>query len=422
MIGLLCCLDQPLILVFDQVEGLWLEGNRPVLLRFGEVIKELFTHVPHALVLVTLFPDRWQQFQADFDGSITGRVAQHVIQLEQPRPDQIEAILDLRLEPLGASSLELFSIDELASLVRQPSIRSCLNRAGALFEHRVRGIPLPALAPASAVPTREQHGFALNQRLLGLEQQLALILHRLDALEGQRTPKDVATSDALAPKLVPQRMEPEDVMDAEVRLEPTTGSSTPALDETVISYESLFLRYYQASLQTLRQRWEHPQIIDESDDAGKLRQICLGYQQIRPLRLGALRLGNKRAPDNLLIEGTGPSRCIAFLHVANATSVNARLRNLNQLVLQKREVQFILMRDVSAPEIRSRQASEALAAFKNGCGEGRKRTFWRPLDLQRRVALEFVHQLVSDILNRELDLPLQEGSIYWPAMSRRTGW
>jgi hypothetical protein len=72
------------------------------------VIKELFTHLPHALVLVTLFPDRWQQFQNDFDGSITGRVAQHVIQLEQPRPDQIEEILDLRLESLGTSDVTPF--------------------------------------------------------------------------------------------------------------------------------------------------------------------------------------------------------------------------------------------------------------------------------------------------------------------------
>jgi hypothetical protein len=109
VIGLLCCLDQPLILVFDQLEGLWLEGNRPVLLRFGEVIKELFTHVPHALVLLTLFPDRWQRFQNDFDGSVSGRVAQHVIALPQPRPDQLEEILDLRLEPLGTSARDLFS-------------------------------------------------------------------------------------------------------------------------------------------------------------------------------------------------------------------------------------------------------------------------------------------------------------------------
>jgi len=35
VLGLLSSLDAPLILVFDQVEGLWDENNRPVLVRFG---------------------------------------------------------------------------------------------------------------------------------------------------------------------------------------------------------------------------------------------------------------------------------------------------------------------------------------------------------------------------------------------------
>ncbi len=164
VIGLLCCQDQPLILVFDQLEGLWLEGNRPVLLRFGEVIKELFTQVPYALVLVTLFPDRWQQFQTTFDGSITGRVAQHVIQLEQPRPDQIEEILDLRLEPLGASTRELFSHEEITAIARLPSIRGCINRAGAVFEHRVRGVPLPPPPSSAGVGPTAVDGMALHHR------------------------------------------------------------------------------------------------------------------------------------------------------------------------------------------------------------------------------------------------------------------
>ncbi len=51
----------------------------------------------------------------------------------------------------------------------------------------------------------------------------------------------------------------------------------------------------------------------------------------------------------------------------------------------------------------------AMEAFRNGSGDGRRRTFWRPLDHDRRVGLEFAHQLVSDIVNRELDLSLPAG-------------
>ena len=125
-------------------------GKTALLQRFGEVIRELFTHMPYTLVLVTLFPDRWQRFRSEFDGSVTDRIGQHVIYLEAPRDDEIEEILDLRLEPLGVKAVELFSSDDLDQMVRMPSLRSCLNRAAAVFEHRVRGVPLPPLADAVA--------------------------------------------------------------------------------------------------------------------------------------------------------------------------------------------------------------------------------------------------------------------------------
>lgn len=416
VLGRLCCLDRPLILVFDQLEGLWLEGNRPVLLRFGEVVKELFTHVPHALILVTLFPDRWQQFQSNFDGSITGRVAQHVIPLDHPRADQIEEIINLRLESLQATALELFSSVELESITRQPSIRSCLNRAGAVFEHRVRGVPLPPPPPPPAVATHAEGGLVLNQRMLRLEHQLGQILQRLDRLEATQPPlgsSPVATGEAVAtpedPPL-PQVMAVAEVLDADVRLpsaQPDDDHTRPDAEES--AYEDLFRRYKSSVMNTLRERWDKPQIIDDSDDAGKLRQICLGYQQIRPLDVQTLRLGNRRVPDNVLIKTPEAERCVAFLHVANANAVGARLGNLNQLVLRHRQLQFILMRDASAPPIRTRAANQALEAFKNGSGDGRRRTFVFRLDQERRVALEFVHQLVRDIFNREVDLPLREG-------------
>lgn len=100
--------------------------------------------------------------------------------------------------------------------------------------------------------------------------------------------------------------------------------------------------------------------------------------------------------------------CVAFLHVSHASSLQARLTNLNQLVLRHRLVQFILMRDVTAPPIHSKGASEARQAFLNGCGDGRQRTDEQPLDSERRIDMEFAYQLVSDLFNRELDIPLPE--------------
>lgn len=389
VVGLLSSLDAPLILVFDQLEGLWLEGNRAVLLRFAEVVKELFTHVPHALILITLFPERWQSFQNEFDGSITDRIGQHVIHLEAPRPDEIEEILDLRLQPLQATAVELFTAAELDFILRMPSLRACLNRAAEGFEHCVRGVPLPPPPPPLPTSAISVSGaLKLQQRVQQLEGQLSQVLQRLSALENGGSPvwrATVAPSAEGSPAAAPQ---------------PTAAASP---------YDDLFRRYRESTLATLRKRWDQPLIIDASDDVGKLIQICLGYQQIRPLEVEKLRLGKKRSPENVLIRMPEVRRCVAFLHVANATAVNSRLVNLNQLVLLHRGVEFYLMRDHTAPPIQSKGASEALRVFRNGCGDGTLRTFEAPLDHERRIAFEFVHQLVNDLINRELDIPLPKG-------------
>lgn len=394
VIGMLCSLDQPLILVFDQLEGLWLEGNRPVLMGFGQVVKELFTHVPHTLILLTLFPDRWQAFQRDFDGSVTDRVGQHLIPLEQPQPDLIEEILDLRLQPLGATARSLFSGHELDGIFRQPSIRRCLNRAGALYEHRIHGIPLPQEQRSATKETLNlDRETSVQARIITLENTLEEVLHRLKRLESS-----THEAEALIPVPAPVPT-------------PETSSET----------ETDFLRYRDLSLATLRERWQKAQIVDGSDDAGKLNQIGLAHEQVLPVKVDSLKLGSKRVPDNVVIRMKDRSCCIAFLHVNNANSITARLNNLNQLIMRHRQMHFILMRDQFSSTIRSAGAMAAMEAFRNGSGDGVNRTHWRELNLDRRVDLEFTFQLVTDILNREVEMDLVEG-LHQLAHHEPTNW
>ena len=409
VMGLLSSLDAPLILVFDQLEGLWHESNRPLLQRFWEAVKELLTHMPHTLLLVALFPDRWQQFQSDFDGSVSDRIGQHLIQLGVPQAEQIEEILDLRLQPLGVRAVELFSGEDLELILRMPSLRSCLNRAASLFEHRVRGSVFPAIPPPPPPPLigSADGGVQQGQRLLQLEQQLGQILERLSRLEA---------SGGHNASSLPDDGEPSRAAEALPAVLPLPQGAPPRAEGWAEGpaagsggfYEELFLRYRESTREAIKQRWQTTAIIDESDDAGKLRQICLGYQQINQLEIESLRLGSRRVPDNVLIKMRDHQLCVAFLHVSHASSLQARLSNLNELVRRHRLVQFILMRDISAPPIQSKGASEARQAFLNGAGDGLQRTRERPLDPERRIALEFVYQLVSDLFNRELDLPLPE--------------
>jgi hypothetical protein len=254
---------------------------------------------------------------------------------------------------------------------------------------------------------------------LSLEQVLGQIVQRLDHLEGLNTAAVAATATGL-PRAAESDDQPEALPEASAGLAAPTFAGLPLLqhshsvdrngmNDELNAHEALFVRYRNSIRETLIKRWDCPQIVDDSDDAGKFRQICTAYQQLRSFKLSVLRLGGKRVPDNVWIESQGSSRCIAFLHVANANAITARLTNLNQLVMRHRQTQFFLMRDRFAPLIRSKGGMAAMEAFRNGTGDGRKRTHWRPLDHDNRVALEFAHQLVSDVVNRELDLPLTAG-------------
>ena len=150
--------------------------------------------------------------------------------------------------------------------------------------------------------------------------------------------------------------------------------------------------------------------MDASDDAGKLRQIFLVYGQIATgINVDSLlKLGSKTVPDNVMIRVSNQSRCIALLHTDSPHSITARLNNLNQLVSKHPHAHFYLLRDQFSTTIRSPGALKAMEAFRNGNGDGKRRTHWLPLDLQRRVELEYTFQLVTDILNKEVELRLRE--------------
>ncbi|WP_338431946.1 AAA family ATPase [Synechococcus elongatus] len=389
ILGELSCLDQPLIIVFDQLEGLWLEDNRPILLRFGEVVKELFTHVPNSLFILTLFPDRWQKFQQDFDGSIVDRVAQHTVYLQRPTVEQLEEILNLRLRPLNVGALDLFTAEDLAEITQQRSIRSSLNRANEFYAHRVQGVPLPAALPL-LTPTGSSDANLAN-RVLYLEQQV----QQLQTLIKKLLDSPVAGSTGISQEV---RVE---VIEA-ITHDPMTVSASNS------PYAPEFHRYWSYQRRTLQECWSESRIINDSDDLGKLRQICQAFKQHKALEISALKLGRRVVPDNLVLSDQQGERCLAFLHLSNGNSILARLTNFNQLVLSHPKTTFILMRDRTVGDIRSPKASQALEAFRNGTGDGRRRTHYQVLSLEQRVDLELVHQLVSDINNRDLEIPMPD--------------
>jgi hypothetical protein len=54
-------------------------------MRFGEAIKEVFTHAPNSLILFNLFPERWEYFKQVLNAAVVDRLSQYQIPLKNPQ-------------------------------------------------------------------------------------------------------------------------------------------------------------------------------------------------------------------------------------------------------------------------------------------------------------------------------------------------
>ena len=388
VLGELSRLDQPLILVFDQLEGLWLEGNRSILLRFGEVLKEIFTHVPNSLIILTLFPDRWSHFQKDFDSSIIERVSQYVVQLKRPNTEQLMDILNMRLQPLGTSTHEVFSHEDLETILRQPSIRNALNRANDFYAHRIKDVPLPSWAESEGSQTERVEDGVL-QRVNHLERKLDSLYSLVKSLIQEQEP-----NQAEQPKV------------AQVLTDLEEAENLTLIQGSGQVHQ--LQRFLEMEAEALRHRFSKSQIITDEDDVGKLSQICKAFRSIKSLDIRELRLGGRKLPVHILLQDQRNSRCIGFLQVTSATSIKARLANFNQLVLSHPKTTFILIRDQQVGAVLTPAALQELSRFQNARPAPPYKTHFQILDLEHRVEFELVFKLVMGIINRDIDIPMAE--------------
>lgn len=73
-IGILSSYYQPLILAFDQLEGL--RDQQRLSQRWGDAVREIFTMTPNLLVVTCIFPSlRETWFNRALDRSVTERIA-----------------------------------------------------------------------------------------------------------------------------------------------------------------------------------------------------------------------------------------------------------------------------------------------------------------------------------------------------------
>ncbi|WP_225913919.1 AAA family ATPase [Leptolyngbya ohadii] len=399
----LSLLDEPLIIVFDQLEGLGLESNRSLLERFGEAVKEIFTYVPNSLIILNLFPDRWQQFQTFFDGSVIDRISQHKIFLQQPTHEQIEEILRLKVRAIGIDLNRLFMPEELGQILSHRPIRSALNRAADYYRYKSRGIPLPAsnqessatdqaMQPA-AQTTVEQRLDRLEQEFRKFHQAMQTIATALGSIYGTPTIPDSQVAISFLNGAG-------DCHDSD------TDFLNPALAESLIVHPDAtrqVLDYLKQQRQALIQDYDKLQIITDSDDIGKLMTIAEAFQSIQPFEMDCLRLGKKKLPEHRLFRiGSARSREIAigFLQV-EGSSFTSLLKNFNELVVTHKETNFLLYRDGRQPRIKGKVGLEEIEKLNNAPNGD-----YRLMEETDRIDFELLYRLIVDIQNRDLELDL----------------
>ncbi|WP_435017952.1 hypothetical protein TA3x_005575 [Tundrisphaera sp. TA3] len=154
-IGILSTYYQPLILAFDQLEGL--RDQQRLSHRWGDTVREIFTMTPNLLVVTCIFPSLWESwFDRSLDRSVTERIAQQTVTLETFGPQHGLRLLAAHMEPSFAkhrlpTSIYPFTEDDVAALCsKATSPRSFIQGARTMFEAWLDE-DVPATAPAKVV-------------------------------------------------------------------------------------------------------------------------------------------------------------------------------------------------------------------------------------------------------------------------------
>jgi hypothetical protein len=357
----LSLLDEPLIIVFDQLEALGHSHNRTILLNFGEAVKEIFTHVPNSLIILNLFPNRWEQFKDIFDGSVVDRVSQYQLQLRKPSEEQLKGILKLKSQAIDVNLNSLFSSSELKIILNQNSIRTVLKSASAYYQYKVHGIHPPS------------------------------------DLESLSSPED---TDAVQQSL-------KTIKDEFIKLQEVVSNIAKALDvkgggseEDLVN--KLIIEYLQQQRNFLEQEYTKFQIISDNDDIGKMITIAEAFKTIKSFETDYLLLGKKKLPEHLVIRNQSQSFFVGFLQIDGA-SFTSRIKNCNELIINNKDIRFIIYRDCRTPEIKGnvgKQEIEKLNHTSNGS--------FMIMDKDARINFELIYKLVTDIQNKDEEFELEK--------------
>ena len=379
----LSLLDEPLIIIFDQLEVLGLKHNEQLLLAFGEAIKEIFTHVPNSLVILNLFPDRWKQFKSLFDGAIIDRVSQNQLYLQRPSDEYLKKILQVKVEAVGLSLETVFSSTELESILNHNSIRAILNSASDYYHHKIHGVPLPEkakLIKLKAHQSKESYDQSiLETRIANIESHLQQFTTLFQKMGQALSEFNLTGTDF---KFNPD-INYEDKVESNL-VHPTVKE------------------FIQKNCPLIEQEYEKLQIINDNDDLGKFVEIAEAFRIKSDYIIDYLHLGRKKLPANCVVQYADKSFSIAFLQL-DGTNFTSRIKNFNELVINHKEINFQLWRDGRKNNIAGKVGKEEIEMLNNS-HHGR----FQIMEKEDRINFELIYKLITDIHNRDLEMELEE--------------
>ncbi len=356
----LSIVDEPLIIIFDQLEGL--KYHEQLLINFGDAIKEVLTHAPNCLIILNLFPDRWQHFKRFFNDAIVDRVSQHEVILNKPTDEQLELILALKAQAYEIELNTLFTQQELNVILNQNSIRGVLNWASHYHRYKVEGIPLP-------------------QNRISFEQEVRL--------EFQKLTDKMAWLEQQIIQIKPE-------------IAQTTRHNPMTVPKTITDDENRVKIYLEQQKQRLESDYHKKVIVGDSDDIGKVMTLLEVVKTFKQIETDYLRLGKRKVPEHILINTPTHAFVVGFLH-QGGTTFTYRIKNFNQLVINYQNIRFGLFRDVRESEITGKVGLEEIEKLNNA-SNGK----FIYMDKENRINFELIYKLIVDIQNQDFEIDLQK--------------
>lgn len=171
-IGILSTYYRPLILAFDQLEGL---RDKELLTRnWGDTVREIFTMTPNLLILTCIFPNLWESwFSTTLDTSILERNAQMRVDLEPFSCEYGMKFLEMYMKPLYQefrlpSPIYPFTPEDVESIcVNAASPRQFLQRVNEKLQEWFWPDSETITDPADGLLDREAINLFISKRLAG---------------------------------------------------------------------------------------------------------------------------------------------------------------------------------------------------------------------------------------------------------------